>query len=276
MTAGLGSSLLMRTHHAHDHHARRWPLILPVILVLMVCGLAGSIDIVFAFSLLMAGLLALIAFESRDTNLSSSAPVSMAFESSAPNEAISIRGRNDRWRALALIIPSTIGIVIAAILAPEAIARSGIGLKLGSELLASSLLIAPAIVIPLLFESLPHTRKHTLTDEAGALVRLPLLAIGFVIPLTWVAQLITTLLTPPTNLASTQPTTEMIARSTEFALPIVDLPGVILKVDGLMLMAATVLIIPGALGVMRLARTEGACLVVMFVAYLFLSLMAGR
>lgn len=257
MTLGLGIVLMLKSDEAPLPHARRWPLIFPPILVLMVSALSGEIDMIFACSLALTGVVSIYAIEEKFL------PVGI--------DRIPVtRTTGERLRTIALFVPGTIGVLIAAMLAPEAIERTGSQLKAGSELLASSWLIAPAMVVPLLVESLPTTRKHPLEDDAGAIVRLPLLAIGFVLPLTWLLCLVDS---QYISTASTQPTTQIVHHATK--LFTTDMPSVILRVDGLILSAATLLIIPGALGVIRIARTEGICLIVMFLAYLFLSRMAG-
>ncbi len=241
-----------RTIETSPQAARRrlWALMLPATLLALLIGFHGELTPMHALVLIANGCGVLVF----------GLPHHQPREPADRSEADSLRSIVQLLLAagLAFVCAQAAVDAAAGLAAHAPIFRPGV---------AASLLLAPAVVLPMI-PSLATLAETGRRDEAiNAVIVFVLLNLCAVIPAVIGTHELTQLLRP-VQYASTLPVEPVTSRLL--------FPLTVWRLDAILLVVIALFLLPVAIGRWTLSRAEGFMLVMVYVGYLFLTLLASR
>jgi hypothetical protein len=240
---GVALCLIFRVASIPQASSRSWLLLVPASVMLLLTALNGSVDQVVLLSLSAFGFLSIISWEKSSAEIS-----------------------GPRTPGVWWVVPFLLLMAgVAAFFIATSMPSVDLWVRRNADVRVASLLLAPAIVVPLAMNVAAPRSRVNWSDTVSTLLVLAIVCVCIVLPLTVIAQAGLGVYADPSRWTST----------TRPVFDAVELPAVVGGVDAVVLVVGSLLIAPLAAGVIRPGRLEGGALLLVYLSYQLLVLIAS-
>lgn len=255
LTLVLGILTLIGAPRDEARLRRLWALVLPCALILLLIGFRGQLDRFHGFILLVQAV-----------------PIFLLWLEPSSDSSVSriCRVDSQRRRGRWVIVLLGLGVAwVGALAAVQATIDYSAWLRLPSGALVATLMIAPALVLPIIGVTGPLAQGARYTSAVTMLVAIVLVNLCVAIPLVIGVWEVRNMVIDPAahriDAAMTTTTEHVDHRPT--SKPVLVFPMSTWRVDTVLLVIVGLLLLPVAMGLWPLGRVEGVALILGYVAY---------
>lgn len=263
LTFGIAAVLTGRDAPADSRGNRTWALLIPAIAMLLIAAMGDRLD--------LAVLVALVSYTALALHCWQDDPVEpVVHGADEPSPTLSVRIAALLW------FTGIAAACVAGVLAIHGTGHLDSVRGRPSDALVAVFLLTPAIVLPFFFELLPPCRSIGWTGSMSSLVKFALMCIGCVLPLVALAYAFEPRLRPyihslQASRSATQPATLPVhAVQISESLVFPNLPTIATRLDLIVLIGVSLLLVPAGAGWLRPGKLEALALLGCYMLYLLL------
>jgi hypothetical protein len=285
----LGASVLMLFHPGvgkPEFAGRRsWTLLLPAALMILIAGFAGSIDGLVAACLIVYGFFALMAWSNPPERAKQNQLLLEYEAGKAPPQT-------SASSSILMLLPIALLMVVAVVAALYVLPEADKQFRTQADSVLVMFILAPAIIVPKVFELLPPARVMSFNDSMSSLALTAMLCLCVVVPCAAGLKLLAPpvvdysgaglsaqLNAPPGNPPTTRPASAPARPAVAPAnveSRVLRIPVDVWRIDALALVIACLLLVPIAAGLFRVGLTEAVGLLLLYAIYFLVRLVAMR